>query len=114
VSYHYDLPFDKLHSNRLRRGWVITGITRFATGVPVTLRENDENSLFGTNSIGPNNGINTPNFNRGKLVFHDAGSGLLYFDPTLFSKDAVGQLGTADKRMFHGPGIHDWDMAVLN
>ena len=37
VSYHYDLPFDKLlPRNRLTSGgWVITGITRFASGLPI-------------------------------------------------------------------------------
>lgn len=114
VSYHYDLPFDKIHRNRLTRGWVLTGITRFSTGLPVTLRENDDNSLLGTNFTGPNgNGIDTPNFNGGTLQFHDPRSGQPYFDPNLFGKEALGQLGTANKRMFHGPGINNWDMALL-
>jgi Carboxypeptidase regulatory-like domain len=114
MSYHYDLPFDKIHRNRLTSGWVITGITRFASGLPVTLRENDDNSLLGTNSTGPNgNGIDTPNYNGGTLRFHDPRSGQPYFDITLFSKEALGQLGTANKRMFHGPGINNWDMALL-
>ena len=114
VSYHYELPFDKLHRSRLTSGWVITGITRFATGLPVHLSENDDNSLLGTNYTGPNGqGIDTPNFNGGSLQFHDPRSGQPYFDPTLFSKEALGQLGTADKRMFHGPGINNWDMALL-
>lgn len=114
VSYHYDLPFDKIHRSRLTSGWVITGITRFATGLPVTLRENDDNSLLDTNFTGPNgNGIDTPNYNGGTLHFHDPRSGQPYFDITLFSKEALGQLGTANKRTFHGPGINNWDMALL-
>ena len=68
VSYHYDLPFDKIKRNRLTSGWIITGITRFSTGLPVTLTENDDNSLLGTNYTGPNgNGVDTPNYNGGKL-----------------------------------------------
>lgn len=27
--------------------------------------------------------------------------------------EALGQLGTANKRFFHGPGINNWDMALL-
>lgn len=114
VSYHYELPFEKLHRSRVTAGWVITGITRFSAGLPVTLRENDDNSLLGTNYTGPNgNGIDTPNFNGGSLQISDPRSGQPYFDPTVFSKEALGLLGTADKRMFHGPGINNWDMALL-
>jgi len=114
VSYHYDLPFDRLHRSRLTSGWVITGITRFATGLPVTLRENDDNSLLGTFCTGPNcNTIDEPNYLGGSLNFHDPRSGLAYFNPNVFSFEALGQLGTAAKRMFYGPGINNWDMALL-
>jgi len=114
VSYHYDLPFDKIKRNRLTSGWVVTGITRFATGLPVTLSENDDNSLLGTNYTGPNgNGIDTPNYNGGALHFNNPRSGLPYFDPTQFSDETVGQLGTAAKRFFFGPGTNNWDLALL-
>jgi hypothetical protein len=33
--------------------------------------------------------------------------------PSLFSTETLGQLGTASRRFFHGPGINNWDMAVL-
>jgi hypothetical protein len=35
-------------SNRLTDGWSISGTTRFATGFPVTLTDNSDNSLLGT------------------------------------------------------------------
>lgn len=115
ISYHYDLPFEKLARNRLTSGWVITGITRFASGLPVTLNEADDNSLLGTFSTGPNgNDIDTPNFNGGALTFNrNPRSQLPYFDPNAFSKEALGQLGTADKRIFQGPGINNFDIALL-
>jgi hypothetical protein len=114
ISYHYDLPFDKWGRNRLTNGWVLAGITRFSSGLPVTLRENDDNSLLGTFCTGPNcNTVDTPNFNGGSLTFHDPRSGLPYFDPSAFSDEALGQLGTAAKRMFHGPGINNFDLALL-
>jgi len=114
VSYHYDLPFDRLKRSRLTSGWVLTGITRFSTGLPVTLRENDDHSLLGTFCTGPNcNEVDTPNYLGGSLQFHDPRSGLPYFDPNVFGLEALGQLGSAAKRMFHGPGINNWDMALL-
>ncbi len=115
ISYHYDLPFDKLKHNRFTTGWVLTGITRFASGLPITLNESDDNSLLGTFGTGPNGTtIDTPNFDGGTLTFNrNPRSGLPYFDPNDFSKEALGQLGTADKRMFQGPGINNFDMALL-
>ncbi|HYM05075.1 MAG TPA: carboxypeptidase regulatory-like domain-containing protein [Terriglobales bacterium] len=124
-SYHYDLPFDRIARNRLTSGWVITGITHFATGLPVTMFENDDHSLLGTNGTGPNgNGVDTPNFGGGRLTFHhDARSGLPYFDPNAFWPEGalcagcpitnLGVLGTANRRMFHGPGFNNWDLALL-
>lgn len=93
---------------------MITGITRFASGLPVTLRETDDNSLLGTQFTGPNgNGVDTPNYTPGNLQFNDPRSGLPYFNTSLFSPEALGQLGTANKRSFHGPGINNWDVALL-
>ena len=38
VSYSYSLPFDKLDGpKKLTNGWQISGITRFSTGLPVTI-----------------------------------------------------------------------------
>jgi hypothetical protein len=114
VSYHYDLPVDKLRRNRLTSGWVITGITRFSAGLPVTLSERDDHSLLGTFCTGPNcNQVDTPNYLGGSLSFHDPRSGQPYFDPNIFGLENLGQLGSAAKRMFHGPGINNWDMALL-
>jgi hypothetical protein len=115
VSYHYDLPFDKIvHPNRLTSGWVLTGITRFATGLPILLTETDDNSLLGTPFTGPSGlGVDTPNELPGNLNITDPRSGKAYFNVSLFSKEAIGQLGTANKRSFFGPGINNWDMALL-
>jgi hypothetical protein len=115
VSYHYDLPFDKIRRNRVTSGWTVSGITRFSSGLPVFLTENDDNSLLGTFGTGPNgNGVDTPNFNGGTLTFNrNPRSGLPYFDPNDFTTETIGQLGTANKRFFHGPGINNFDMALL-
>src|SRR5260370_3453322 len=51
VSYSYDLPFARMHSSRsgalskLVDGWQVSGITRFAKGLPVTLAESGDLSL---------------------------------------------------------------------
>ena len=49
-------------------GLVVSGITRFSTGFPVTLYNNNDTSLLGTipNGIN-NNGVDTPNVAPGNL-----------------------------------------------
>jgi hypothetical protein len=121
VSYSYTLPFDKLFSsNRLTGGWTVTGITRYATGFPVTITEQDDNSLLGTFCTGPTCAVvDTPNFTPGSLNFTDprsrdaTGNPKPYFNTSLFSLEAVGQLGNSNRRFFHGPGSATWDFGLL-
>jgi len=98
VSYDYQLPFDQLfRPNRLTKGWSLSGITRFASGFPVTMINNGDNSLIGTNP----NGVKNPRKN-----------GNNYFDTTDFSMNALGSPGTSKRRFFYGPGADNYDMAV--
>ena len=71
ASYNYALPFDKLGGpQRLTNGWAISGITKFATGLPVTLVETDDRSLLGTRFGGPITlPVDTPNI-VGPLDYH--------------------------------------------
>jgi len=116
ASYSYELPFDKLgaaNHPRLTRGWVVTGVTRFTTGTPVRIRENDDRSLLGTRFTGPTGqGLDEPNFTPGPLKITDPRTGQLYFDKSLFSKEPLGQLGTSGREFFHGPGLNGWDLSL--
>jgi hypothetical protein len=116
VSYSYNLPFDKLASNRLTKGWALSGITRFSTGLPVIIYENDNNSLLGTTFAGPITlGLDVPNYTGGPVhILNPRASGnQQYFVTTGFSQETVGQLGNSSRRFFHGPGINNWDVALL-
>jgi hypothetical protein len=114
ASYRYQVPFDKLVSNRLTTGWSISGITRFSTGLPVTLLETDDQSLLGTGGSGPIQlPTDTPVYSGGNLQFNNPRSGLPYFNTSLFSIDTLGQTGNAPRRFFHGPGINNWDISIL-
>jgi hypothetical protein len=109
-SYSYELPFAKsAHGvkGKLLAGWTISGITRFATGFPVTLNESDDASLCGCN------GADVPNYNGQSIHFlSPRATGNLLFDPSPFSPETIGIPGTANRRFFHGPGFNNWDMAV--
>lgn len=120
ASYRYSLPIDQFfQSNRLTNGWAITGITRFSTGVPVTLYTFNDNSLIGTGNNGVNNiTIDEPNIAPGNLeIQHNPRKAIQsiqpYFNTSLFSVNPLGDIGDAKRRFFYGPGIENWDMALL-
>jgi hypothetical protein len=63
--------------------------------------------------------VDTPNFTRGPLNFADPHAAVLgnpnfkpYFNTSLFSTEALGQLGNSNRRFFHGSGIANWDFGV--
>ena len=121
ISYSYELPFDRLFSaNRLTSGWVVTGITRYTTGQPVTINEQDDNSLLGTFCTGPTcSVVDTPNFTPGPLNFSNPRKQDLvnlanpFFNKSLFTPEALGQLGNSNRRFFHGPGIANWEFGLM-
>ncbi len=116
VSYEYQLPFDQfLHPSRLTRGWSLSGITRFSTGFPVTMVNNGDNSLIGTNPNGINNSsIDEPDYTGGplRLSGNPRKKGNNYFDTSAFAMNALGTPGNAKRRFFYGPGADNYDMAV--
>ncbi|HEX5481401.1 MAG TPA: TonB-dependent receptor, partial [Terriglobia bacterium] len=116
-SYSYELPFDKLfrRDNRLTRGWRLAGITTFATGTPVQIAEVDDQSLLGSTGNSPFYGsTDEPNYTPGAiLVDTNPRNGRPYFNTSLFSMEPLGGQGTSSKRFFHGPGINNWNLALL-
>jgi hypothetical protein len=116
LSYNYDMPLEKLirSRNRLTEGWALSGITRFATGLPVTLASNGDNFLV----YAQNNGINSvsidlPNKAPGNLKLnHNPRNGQPYFNTALFSPNSLGTQGNSARRAFYGPGINNFDAAL--
>ena len=132
ASYNFNFELDKLvHAdrgllNKLTAGWSLSGITTFATGLPITLSENDDNSLTG--SVG----VDVPQltgsgklFAGGSVTSSNPRSSLPYFNNCLptnptpcpaasyFQTEPLGVIGNANRRFFHGPGLNNWDMALL-
>ena len=116
LSYEYKLPADKyLRPNVLTRGWSLSGITRFATGFPVTMINKGDNSLIGTNPNGVNNSsVDEPDYNGGPLhLNHNPRTNTNnYFNAAEFSMNALGTAGDAKRRFFSGPGAENYDMAI--
>jgi Carboxypeptidase regulatory-like domain len=116
VSYEYQLPFDQwLHANRLTRAWSLSGISHFSRGFPITMINNGDNSLIGTNPNGVNNAsIDEPDYNGGSLHLNHnpRTNNNNYFDTSAFGMNALGTPGNAKRRFFYGPGTENYDMAL--
>jgi hypothetical protein len=116
ASYTWVLPITDLlrRDNGFTRGWSFSGATRIATGFPVTLFDNSDYSLLGTLGNGVNNYLlDTPAYQPGPLRINtNPRNGRPAFNTTLFSEETLGQLGNAKRRMFHGPGIENFDMTL--
>ena len=117
-SYNYELPVEKLFRgrNRLTEGWALSGITRFATGLPVTLASNGDNSLIYAQNNGINSvSINPPNMSPGNLKINQNPRNVQsYFYMALFTSNppALGTQGDAPRRPFCGPGVNNFDMVL--
>jgi hypothetical protein len=117
ISYSYLLPVDSLfrRRNAFTEGWAVSGTTRFSSGFPVTLYNGADTSLLGTFGNGVNNYLlDTPDYTPGcdLKVNHDPSKGDA-FNTTCFSLPALGSLGSAPRRFFYGPGIENFDVALL-
>ena len=117
VSYAYELPLEHLFgaSNRGSKGWTVSGITHFSSGFPVTLLNYGDNSLLGAEPNGINNyGVDEPQYTPGPLnLDSNPRNGHSYFNPALFSLQALGTPGNAKRRFFYGPGLDNYDLAFM-
>jgi hypothetical protein len=116
ASYNWSLPVERVvhRSNRLTTDWSASGTTRFATGFPVTLYDNSDNSLLGTLGNGVNNYLlDTPQYLPGPLKINKNGrNGRTAFNTALFPEETIGQLGNAKRRVFYGPGMNNFDLTL--
>jgi hypothetical protein len=117
ATYQYQLPLDSLsrRGKALTRGWSLSGITRLSSGFPVTISSDLDRSLMGSLPNGVNNhSLDLPDFTPGPLNLNgDPRNGLPYFNASLFSPNALGTPGSASRRSFHGPGMLNFDLALL-
>ena len=116
MSYNWDLPFDRLlGQRRLTTGWHITGISRFNTGTPISLRSGGDFALT-------NIGLDYPNFVSPlqKVNAHVTHANRThdYFSPSAFATnlscgyETCGVTGSAKQYSFSGPGAINTDLGV--
>ena len=115
-SYTYDLPFDRLASSggwkrKLLSGWQIGGITTFQSGVPVRLTDlGSDNSLTGGFDFEP---VDRPSLIGKIRTMNPRNPANLYFDPSAFTLEPLGQIGNIPHDLFAGPGVNNWDFSLL-
>jgi Carboxypeptidase regulatory-like domain len=117
ASYTVQLPFDQFIgkgdiAKRFTAGWELSGVSTFAKGEPVQISESDDNSLLGAF----NANVDKPDYaNDGSPLYvnRNPRKGLPYFNPNYYVQEPLGQVGNASRRSFSGPGIDNYDMALL-
>jgi hypothetical protein len=58
--------------------------------------------------------IDLPDFAPGTILqTTNPRQGGTYFNTALFTEETLGTIGNARRRFFHGPGLNNWDMALL-
>jgi hypothetical protein len=117
ANYHYKVPVGEWERGRLpgfvASGWTIFGLTRVTTGFPVTLVNDNDTSLLGTQPNGVNTvGADQLNFTPGRLALQGSPTAGAGFNTSLFGQPALGTFGNARRRFFHGPGSNDTDLAL--
>ena len=109
LSYNYEIPFQKVFGGaprRLTEGWSLNGISRFATGFPISISQSGDRSLTGAS------GVDEPNF-IGDLTFTDPrGADNRYFNRSAFTSETLGGVGNSARRFFHGPGFNNSDFGL--
>ena len=117
ATYDIQLPLDRLlaRGKFWTTGWALSGITRASTGFPVTLSTSGDNSLQGSSPNGVNNRyLDLPDYTGAPLdINSNPRNGGFYFNPAAFRPNALGTIGDASRRWFHGPGMFNTDLALL-
>jgi len=115
ASYTYRLPIEHLfHRVRWTEGWSVSGINRYSTGFPVTFYNYEDTSLLGTQGNGINNlAVDQLERAPGPLELNpNPRNGKPYFNTALFSLPPLGSVGNSGRRLFSGPGIENYDLAL--
>ena len=86
-----------------------------SSGFPVTISEEGDNSLMGSQPNGVNNhSLDLPDFTPGPLNLNsNPRNGRPYFNTSLFGPNAPGTPGNASRRFFYGPRMFNTDLALL-
>ncbi|HVA72060.1 MAG TPA: carboxypeptidase-like regulatory domain-containing protein [Candidatus Limnocylindrales bacterium] len=101
--------------SRVGGGWHVSGITTFQSGFPITISDSGFTSLqcsaFEFYSCWDRpNVVSTPIIQNPRS---NTGSGNFWFNGSAFAIAPLGTVGNEGRNNLRGPGINDWDMALM-
>lgn len=112
LSYNWSVPFDSwFGARRITRGWQVTGISWFNSGVPVNMRSGGDFALT-------NRGLDYPTQIASIQKENPRSSGAFYFNPAAFATglscgyEVCGVTGSAKQFLFNGPGAINTDLGL--
>jgi len=129
ISYVYEFP--KLHRaennfvlSRVVNGWEMSGVTTFQTGFPVQIYESTYRELRcdafdwtvcpDRPNVAVTGGITTYDPRTAQFKDkHGTLKGNYWFAPTDYTLEPLGSVGDVARNPFHGPGINDFDWALI-
>jgi Carboxypeptidase regulatory-like domain len=125
ISYDYQIPsvrhfgsFDWLPT-RLTDGWQMSGITTFQSGFPLDVVDSALPSLTApcipiTFYSGSGACWDVPNL-AGRVQYQNprTSAGNMWFSPSAFAAPALGTQGNAGRDLMRGPGINNFDFALM-
>jgi hypothetical protein len=110
IDYVYNLPnigtrsLNNVAGRAILDGWEISGITRFQTGLPLTVGSNGNPGTLG-------GGVRADYI--GGPVYPAQQTALQWFNPLAFARPQDGTLGNTRKGILRGPGINNWDISLF-
>jgi carboxypeptidase family protein len=112
LSYNWDLPFAHLlGARRITTGWHVTGISRFYTGTPVSVKSGGDFALT-------NIGLDYPTQIGAIQTLDPHKAGHTFFNSSAFASglscgyEVCGVTGSAKQFLFSGPGWVSTDLGV--
>jgi hypothetical protein len=108
-AFVYDLP--QVRGNKIVSevvsGWTLSGITNLATGEPFTVLTNTSLDYSGFNQF-----LDRPNYICNGPLQIDEGTRTHLFNTACFTPAYAGQIGSAPRNAFYGPGLIDFDASL--
>jgi Carboxypeptidase regulatory-like domain len=111
-SYVWQLPVPELRgaAGKLADGWSLSGITTFQSGFPIRIFSSADNELQNSyDFLLPGE----PDLVGPFKPLDPRGPGHLAFDPSVFATPALGTIGNSPRTLCCGPGINNFDFALL-
>jgi hypothetical protein len=111
-SYLWQLPVPQRKglTGKVVNDWAVSGIASFQTGFPIRLTSSDDLELMNSFDFeypGEPDRVGT------LRTLNPRGPGNLFFNPAVFQPQALGTIGNSPRSVCCGPGINNFDVAVL-